>query len=150
MIEILFASVVAAVAASITVAVSLKLWMMFIGWISFSTAGGDVRKGAVAVISTLVGILLAMGAITIVGLLHPVLGVFALPLAVFGLAVVALLLPFTPVSSVPGCFLGMTAFFAASLPPGGSALVQLAAAGVIGAVGAALVTVTRGRLRRRI
>lgn len=138
----MWVSFIAAVAAAVTVALSLKIFAMFIGWTCFGTGAGDIRRGSAATACLLIGLLLGMGSIPALGLIGPSMGVLALPAVVFVLAAVAmaaLLMP--PLDSVPGYFLGMTAYYASGLQPGTSAFIHLGGAALIGAAGSALLCV---------
>lgn len=130
---VVFVSLVAALAAQASAILSLPVWMMFIGWTAFGSGRGSVRAGAVAVCCLLIGYLLGMAGLVGVDRLAPVLGVFALPVVVFLLVVVAMLAQLTLFNSIVGYFLGMTAYFASGLGPDAMAFVSLATAGFIGA-----------------
>jgi hypothetical protein len=134
--------VVAAVAAVVTVGLSLQLWTMFIGWTCFGTGGGNLRRGAAAFACLVIGVLLGMGALVVLGAIAPAVGQWALPIVIFILAVIAMLSLLTPpLDSIPGYFLGMTAFFASGLQPGIPALATIVPAALIGALSAALVVI---------
>jgi hypothetical protein len=132
---VIYVSVVAAVAAVVTVTLSLQIWTMFIAWTCFGTAAGNVRRGFAAIACLVGGVLLGMGSVVVLGAINPVLGDLALPVVIFALAVIAMLSTLTPpFDSVPGYFLGMTAFYASKLAPGWSALIEITEAFAIGAV----------------
>jgi hypothetical protein len=134
---VIYVSLVAAIAAVVTVKLSLEIWTMFIAWTCFGTAAGNVRRGFAAIACLVGGTLLAMGSVVVLGASSPILGTWALPIVIFGLAAVAMLSILTPpFNSVPGYFLGMTAFYASKLPPGWSALTDIVEAFSIGAVAA--------------
>lgn len=145
--------VVAALASILTVGLSLKLWTMFIGWTCFSTGVGDVRRGMMAITCLILGVLLGIGSILIMGAITPVLGQWSLPLVIFVLAVIAMLsLLVPPLDSIPGYFLGMTAFYASGLQPSWDALVTIVPAALIGGIGSALVIIAPqfyDRVRRK-
>lgn len=149
---VIYVSLVAAIAAVVTVKLSLEIWMMFIAWTCFGTAAGNVRRGFAAIACLVGGALLAMGSIVVLGAISPALGSWSLPVVIFGLAVVAMLSTLTPpFDSVAGYFLGMTAFYASKLPPGWSALTEIIEAFSIGAVAAWLLVAgprLLGTLRR--
>lgn len=130
---VVFVSLVAALAAQASAILSLPVWMMFIGWTAFGSGRGSVRAGAVAVCCLLIGYLLGMAGLVGIGRLTPVFGVFALPVVVFLLVVVAMLAQLTLLDSIVGYFLGMTAYFASGLGADTVAFVSLATAGLIGA-----------------
>lgn len=130
---VVFVSLVAALAAQASAIMSLPVWMMFIGWTTFGSGRGSVRAGSVAICCLLIGYLLGMAGFAGVGHLAPVLGVFALPVVVFLLVVVAMLAQLTLLNSIVGYFLGMTAYFASGLRPDAAAFFSLATAGLIGA-----------------
>jgi hypothetical protein len=147
--EILLESLIASVMAGAAVALGFRIWMMFIGWIAFRTGGEDLRKGAVAIACMVVGATLAgAGAVASSGL-QPTLGELTQPLIVFSLTAVALLLSFTPLNSLAGCFLGMTGFFASNLISGERTFIALVGAGGIGAAGAYLAVTGRRWLHTR-
>jgi hypothetical protein len=132
---VIYVSLVAALAAVLTVKLSLEIWMMFIAWTCFSLSAGNVRRGAAAIACLVGGALLAMGSIVVMGAISPVLGSWSLPIVIFGLAAVAILSTLTPpFDSVPAYFLGMTTVFAAKLPPGWTSLAVIIEAFSIGAV----------------
>lgn len=143
-------SSLAAIATAAIELLSLELWAMFMGWTCFGTGGGNLKRGAWATCCLLIGLLLAMGAVQIMGSVGPMLGAFALPVAVFVLAAIALashLIP--PLDSVPGYFLGMTTYFASGLAPGTETFVHLGGAALIGAAGGFLSFVGLGLLVKR-
>ncbi len=132
--------IVAAVASVATVGLSLKLWTMFIGWTCFGSGGGNLRRGTTAFACLVIGVLLGMGSVVVLGAIAPAVGLWGLPIVIFALAVIAMLSLLTPpLDSIPGYFLGMTAFFASGLQPGLPALAAILPAALIGALSAALV-----------
>ena len=134
--------IIAAVASVVTVGLSLQLWTMFIGWTCFGTGDGDMRRGAAALACLVIGVLLGMGALIVLGAIAPAAGQWALPFVIFILAVVVMLSLLTPpLNSIPGYFLGMTAFFASGLQPEGHALATILSAAFIGALSAGLATI---------
>jgi hypothetical protein len=138
-LNIIIASLIAGLLAGATVALALKLWMMFVGWISFGTGRDDLGRGSTAIVALLIGLILGIGGIAAVVALQSTLGVLALPLVVVVSAILALSSQMTPINSVPSYFLGMTAFFASNLEPGVPAFLSLASAAFIGAIGGTLV-----------
>lgn len=139
---VVYVGLVAAVAAVITVELSLQLWTMFIGWTCFSTGAGDLRRGTAATACLVIGVLLGTGSVAVLAALAPLLGEWALPVVIFVLAVLAMLsLLIPPLDSLAGYFLGMTAFYASGLPAGSAALGQILPAALIGAIAAALLTI---------
>jgi hypothetical protein len=132
---VIYVSLVAAIAAVVTVTLSLKIWAMFIGWTCFGTSAGNVKRGFAAIACLLIGVALAMGSIVVLQAISPFTGAWALPIVIFGLAVIAMLSLLTPpLDSVPGYFLGMTAFYASQLEPGLPAYIQITSAALIGGV----------------
>jgi len=83
-----------------------------------------------------------MGSIVIMGAISPLFGQWSLPLVIFVLAVIAMLSLLTPpIDSIPGYFLGMTAFYASGLQPGWDALMTIVSAALIGGVASGVVVV---------
>ncbi|CAE6754037.1 hypothetical protein R70006_03167 [Paraburkholderia domus] len=145
---VIFVSLVAAVAAQASAVMSLPVWMMFIGWTAFGSGRGNVRAGVAAIGCLFVGYLLGMAGLLGVGYLGPAMGALALPVVVFLLVVVAMLAQLTPLDSIVGYFLGMTAYFASGLKPDATTFFSLATAGLIGGA-AGWVLVVGPRLVKR-
>jgi hypothetical protein len=137
-----YVGIVAAIAAVVTVELSLQLWTMFIGWTCFATGAGRLRRGAAAFACLVIGVFLGVGSVAVLAAISPALGSLALPVVIFLLAAIAMMsLLAPPLDSIAGYFLGMTAFYASGLPPGGPALAAILPAALIGAISAALLVV---------
>jgi len=140
---ILFVILIAALAAaasSIVAFFALKMWVMFLAWTAFGLGNGSIKGGLFAIISMIVGVIIAM--ITIIGFtaLQPHTPSFALAIAVFIAVVVVMGMSFTrPVDNIPACFLGLSAYFGSQMAPNFNTFADLGAAIVLGAVAAALV-----------
>jgi hypothetical protein len=70
---VIYVSLVAALAAVVTVRLSLEIWMMFVAWTCFSLSAGNVRRAAAAIVCLMGGVLLGMGSIVLLGAISPVL-----------------------------------------------------------------------------
>ena len=144
----LIAAVVAAVATFATTSVPLPAWAMFLGWVGYSLGAQTRRDGVANLVSFLLGLSLGVGTGLVIRLLTPLLGDAAAPLAVFGDVILVLSLRNLPRINNPlAYFLGLISFFASAQAPSGSLLAMLAAAGVIGALGAELSRLLQARLR---
>lgn len=131
-------AVVAAAATCITLAAALPAWAMFLGWVGYSTSGQSAREGLGNLVSFLLGLALGAGTGLAIGLLTPLLGEAATPVAVFGDVILVLSVrKLAPINNPLAYFLGLISFFASNMEPSLSLLGVLAAAGVIGAAGAA-------------
>jgi hypothetical protein len=147
----LIGAVVAAVTTFLTLAAALPAWAMFLGWVAFNTGAQTAREGTTNLAAFLLGIV--FGAVTglLIGWLAPHFGDLATPLAVFGDVVLVLSLRALPQINNPlAYFLGLISFFAASQPPSPMLLGALAAAGVLGAIGAGITNVLQARLARAV
>ena len=131
----IYISLLAAIASAVCAALSVKLWAMFIGWNCFSLGAGSTARGASAFACLLGGIVLGMASVPAIEGLTPLMGAFALPVAVFLLVVIAMLsLLMPPFDSPSGYFLGMLAYYASGQAPGVAALISIGSAALIGAV----------------
>ncbi|NIJ67500.1 putative membrane-bound dolichyl-phosphate-mannose-protein mannosyltransferase [Sphingomonas leidyi] len=132
----LVAAVTAALAAAGSLALSLHIWAMFIGWIAFFTRIQSNRTAlenlACAGLGLLIGALTALAIPHLAGLVGRGL---ALPAAVFVVGLVVVALRGLPVlNNLLGYFLGLVAWFAAHLEPSFEALAQLFGASAIGSL----------------
>jgi hypothetical protein len=83
----------------------------------------------------------------VLGLLTPLLGDAATPVAVFGDVILVLSLrALPPINSPLAYFLGLISFFASAQAPSASLLAALAIAGVIGALGAGIASLLQSRM----
>jgi hypothetical protein len=131
------AAVTASLAAGLSAALAFPVWAMFIGWVSFFTRGPSLRDGAVNATCVVLGLVVGSAAALALANLAPSLGVLALPLVVFVVALVVVSLRAAPVvNNIPCYFLGLIAFFASHLKPSVSAVAVLAAAVALGAMAA--------------
>lgn len=132
----LVAAVSASLAAATSLALSLPVWAMFVGWIAFFSRGLTTRStfenlGCVW-LGLCIGALAALG----ISLLAPTLGFgLALPTVVFAVALIVVALRGLPVlNNLLGYFLGLVAWFASHLEPSLGGLVLLASASAIGSL----------------
>lgn len=132
----LVAAAAAAAAAATSLALSLPVWAMFIGWIAFFTRGLNTR-GAIENLAC-VGLGLAIGMLASLAIagLAPAIGLgLALPVVVFGVALVVVSLRGLPIlNNLLGYFLGLVAWFAAHLEPSLESFAQMFMASTIGSV----------------
>lgn len=146
----LMVAVVAAGATVLTLGATLPAWAMFLGWVAYSTAGSTPREGRANLVAFLLGLGLGAATGTVISLLTPLLGAAATPLAVLGDVVVVLSLRnLRPINNPLAYFLGLISFFASAQAPSASLLGMLAAAGVIGAAGAASAAWLQSLIERR-
>ncbi|SER33924.1 Protein of unknown function [Lentzea xinjiangensis] len=128
------AGAVAAVAAFTADSLSFPAWAMFVGWVAWFSRPASPVQGLHAMVCLWLGLVLAAAGQLLAGVLAPVTGAAALPLAVFVLALVVVGLRTTPVlNNMLAWFLGLIAFYAAHSNEIASTLLSLAAATAIGA-----------------
>lgn len=129
------AAVTAAAASASSLAFGLPVWAMFIGWVAFFTRGMTVRDGAINLGCVWIGIAIGALAALAIGALSPSLGMIALPVVVFVVAIIVVSLRAVPtLNNILGYFLGLIAFFAAHLEPTLGSVAELAAASGLGSV----------------
>jgi hypothetical protein len=128
------AAVTAAAAAAASLAFTLPVWAMFIGWVAFFSRGGSsARDGLLNWACVVLGVVFGIGAALAIGGLSPALGAMALPTVVFVVAMVVVSLrAFKPLNNLQGYFLGLIAYFASHLAPSIGTLAMLSAATAIG------------------
>lgn len=135
------AAVVAGVATYVTMAASLSIPAMFLGWTAYSVGGPRHRDGLTHFLTMVLGIAFAIGTAFAMALLGPVFGSANTPICVAGVMVLVLCFrTFVPFNSPVAYFLGLTSFFYSGLAPGWMSFAQLASAGAIGALSSAVVT----------
>ncbi|MDQ0143279.1 DUF1097 domain-containing protein [Cupriavidus necator] len=143
----LIGAVVAAVTTFLTLAAALPAWAMFLGWVGFNASAQTTREGVANLAAFLLGIVFGAATGLLIAWLTPRFGDLSTPLAVFGDVVLVLSLRALPRINNPlAYFLGLISFFAAGQPPSLRLLAALAAAGVLGAIGAGIANVLQGRL----
>ncbi len=127
------AAATAAVASVSSLAFGLPVWAMFIGWVAFFTRGMTARDGLVNFGCVALGVAIGIAAATSIGVLGASLGMFALPVVVFVVALVVVSLRAMPLMNNILCyFLGLIAFFAAHMEPALDSLVHLGSASALG------------------
>ena len=128
------AAATAALAAAGSMALSLPVWAMFVGWIAFFTRGLNTRSTFENL--ACVGLGMSMGVIAALSIpqLASVTGPgLALPATVFVVALVVVALRGLPIlNNLLGYFLGLVAWFAAHSEPSLESLLQLFGASMIG------------------
>ena len=148
-------ALVAAISSVIVARLSIPVWTMFIGWISFVAGGMSSKTALRSYVCDLLGVALGfIGALLISGGAGALGGDFALLLGVFVIVFAALLAQHLPFANLVVCyFIGMTTFFASGLAPVASTGLLLAA-GLFAGVASGLIAVTlsgfltRGRAAR--
>lgn len=134
MIATVVAAITAAAAAAGSLALSLPVWAMFVGWIAFFSRGLTTRStfenlGCVGLGMTF-GVLAALAIPQVASVTGP--GI-ALPIVVFVVALFVVALRGLPVmNNLLGYFLGLVAWFAAHLEPSIENLLELFSASAIG------------------
>ena len=131
-------AVIASFAAAASLALSLPVWAMFVGWIAFFSRGQTIRSAVENLCCVWLGLCIGAVASVCIARLAPVSGTgLALPTVVFAVALIVVSLRGLPVlNHLLGYFLGLVAWFAAHLPPSLSGLVLLASACAIGSMAA--------------
>ncbi len=127
------AATTAALAAGSSLLLSLPVWAMFVGWVAFFSRGLTWRDGLVNLGCVLMGIAFGAGAALSIGALAPTLGVFALPVVVFAVAMIVVSLRATrTMNNVVAYFLGLISYFAAHLEPSLESFLELSGASGLG------------------
>ncbi|MGV6873226.1 DUF1097 domain-containing protein [Pseudochelatococcus sp. B33] len=130
------AAATAALAAAGSLALSLPVWAMFVGWIAFFTRGLDTRNavenlGCVG-LGMAIGLLASLAIPSLASIAGPGL---ALPVVVFVVALIVVALRGLPMmNNLLGYFLGLVAWFAAHLEPSLESIAHLFGASAIGSV----------------
>lgn len=130
----LIAAVFAALAAATSMALSLPVWAMFVGWIAFFTRGVNARGAVENLACVGFGLIFGLIASQVIAQLVPLMGLrLALPAVVFVVALIVVSLRGLPVlNNLLGYFLGLVAWFAAHLEPSWASLMHLFTASLIG------------------
>lgn len=130
----LVAAATAAIAAALSLAYSLPVWAMFVGWIAFFTRIQTMRTALENLCTVLFGMLIGALASSVIPQIAPIVGPgVALPVVVFVVALTVVALRGLPVmNDLLGYFLGLVAWFAAHLEPSMDNIVHLFGASMIG------------------
>lgn len=143
------AALVASIASGLSAVLTLPVWAMFIGWVSFFTRGASARDAAVNAACVALGLGFGMAAAWALGAVGPSLGALALPVVVFAAASVVVSLRAAPVLNNIACyFLGLIAFFASHFKPSVASFSLLAGAVALGAAAAWLTHTLQHRIAR--
>lgn len=133
------AATTAAAAAFACASFDYPVWVMFVGWVGYSSRAGTWRNNLANYACLVMGVVFGIGAALALPQLQAGVGAMALPIVVFVVASVVVSLRATPVMNNLACyFLGLIAFFAANLPPTSPTLLHLAAAMAIGCLAASV------------
>lgn len=141
----------AALASALSLAFSLPVWTMFVGWIAFFTRIHATRTALENLGAVLVGMLIGALAASVIPQIAPIVGPgIALPIVVFVVALAVVALRGLPVmNNLLGYFLGLVAWFAAHLEPSPESIVHLFGASAIGSLAGWLSHNLPARLARR-
>lgn len=144
------AAATAAVAAGSSLLLTLPVWAMFVGWVAFFSRGLTLRDGLINLGCVLMGIAFGMTAALSISALTPSLGMLALPVVVFVVAMVVVSLRALRVmNNLVAYFLGLIAYFAAHLEPSLESFAELGGAGTLGSFAGWLSHALQQRLPRR-
>lgn len=128
------AAATAALAAAGSLALSLPVWAVFVGWVAFFTRGLNTRSTFENL--ACVGFGMSIGVIAALSIpqLASITGLgLAMPAAVFVVALVVVALRGLPIlNNLLGYFLGLVAWFAAHMEPSLESFAQLFSATMIG------------------
>ncbi len=137
----------AAAAPYASVHLDFPVWVMFVGWVGYSSRAGTWRNNLFNYGCLVMGAALGIGAALALVLLEPSTGAAALPIVVFLVAIVVVSMRVAPpIDNLTCYFLGLIAFFASDLPPTLSTLFSLSAAMAVGCVAASISTWLQSRI----
>jgi hypothetical protein len=143
------AATVAALAAFSSAAVDLAPWAMFLGWVAYFTRQPSPIQGLQTFVCILLGLALGAAAVILLGHLSPVLGSVALPIIVFGVAMIVIASRrLKYVNNLLGYFIGLITFFASHLEPDLVSIGRLGCANAIGLFAGWGVQAVEGQVRR--
>jgi hypothetical protein len=143
------AALVAATAAHVTLSLAIAPWAMFMGWVAYFTRRPSPAEGLRSLACVVIGLCLGAAATITVAGVTPALGGLALPVTVFGTALIVLAARGLPlINNLLGYFIGLITFFAAHLDPGLQSIAELASAVGIGALAAWLAQTVEGGIRK--
>ncbi len=146
----LVVAVVAGLVTAGTVAVMLSASAMFLGWVAYSINSTTIRQGYANLAAYALGLGFGICTTLVINLLTPSLGLAATGLSIFGVVVLVMSLrTLAPVNNSLAYFLGITSFFYSALAPTLGSFATLAAAGTVGATGAAISGCCQAVLVRR-
>ncbi len=129
------AALVAATAAHISLTLAIAPWAMFMGWVVYFTRAPSGAEGIRSFACAVIGLCLGAAATVTVAMLAPALAGLALPVTVFGTALLVIAMRGVPVfNNLLGYFIGLITFFAAHLEPGLAAIAKLAGALALGSI----------------
>ena len=148
LVSTLIAAAVAAAAALVSVTLTLPVWAMFIGWVAYLTRPSP-KEGLQSWVCLVIGLGLGAAVVSSLARLEPAVGVVAVPIVVFAVAVVVVLARGLRVlNNLLAYFLGLIMFNAAQLTPSAASIAQLAAASALGLAAGALSTQLDKRMHR--
>ncbi|MFG1278561.1 DUF1097 domain-containing protein [Xanthobacter autotrophicus] len=132
----LVAAATAALAAATSLALTLPVWAMFVGWIAFFTRVQDTRTSVENLVCIGLGMVIGLLASLAIPQMAANFGLgVGLPIVVFVVALVVVGLRGLPVlNNLLGYFLGLVARFAAHLDPSLESVVQLFTASAVGSI----------------
>jgi hypothetical protein len=145
------AALVAAAAAHVSLNLAIAPWTMFMGWVAYFTRRPSPAEGLRSLACVVIGLCLGAAATMTVVAVTPALGSLALPVTVFGTALIVIAARGLPLmNNLLGYFIGLITFFAAHLEPGLLAIAELASAVGIGSLAAWLAQTLEGGIRKTL
>jgi hypothetical protein len=142
------AALVAATAAHISLTLAIAPWAMFMGWVVYFTRAPSAAEGLRSIACVVIGLCLGAAATVTVEAVTPFLGGLALPVTVFGTALVVIAARSLPVlNNLLAYFIGLITFFAAHLEPGLAAVAELAGAVGLGSLAGWLAQKVESQIR---
>jgi hypothetical protein len=129
------ASTVAALAAWLSAALHLEVWVMFAGFIAWFTRPTSTKASLSAMLCLWLGVIIGAISHFVTGALVSSIGHLALPVVVFTTAILIVgLRTGTILGNMLSWFLGMVTYFAAEIDLTAAALANLAGATAIGGI----------------
>jgi hypothetical protein len=143
------AATVAALAAFTSATVGLAPWAMFLGWVAYFTRQPSPAQGLHTFVCVVLGLALGAAAVISLDRLSPVFGPVALPIIVFGVAMIVIgTRGLTIINNLLGYFIGLITFFASHLEPDLGSIARLGSANAIGLFAGWGVQAVEGQVRR--
>jgi len=142
------AAMIAASAAQTSLLLSLPPWAMFMGWVAYFSRRPSAREGVQSFACVLFGLCLGTLATMAIRQLVPIVGGAALPLTVFGVALIVIATRGLPIlNNLLGYFIGLITFFASHLDPELHSIVKLGGATALGSLAGWTAQTVEGKLR---
>jgi hypothetical protein len=145
------AALVAASAAHTSLLLTLPPWAMFMGWVAYFSRRPSAPEGLQSFACVLFG--LCLGALATIAISHlaPIVGGAALPLVVFGVALIVIATRGLPLlNNLLGYFIGLITFFASHLDPELVSIAKLGGATALGSVAGWVAQTVEGKVRNLV